>query len=79
MLPRIESRILVVRAQRVIIDADLAALYGVTTKALNQAVKRNAERFPHDFMFQLTAPERHTPSPSTGRSRPPTCCHQHAP
>jgi hypothetical protein len=58
MLPRIESRILVVRTQRVIIDADLAALYGVTTKALNQAVKRNAERFPHDFMFQLTAPEK---------------------
>jgi len=58
MLPRIESRILVVRDQKVIIDADLAALYGVPTKALNQAVKRNAERFPHDFMFQLTPPEK---------------------
>ena len=58
MLPRIESRILVVREQKVIIDADLAELYGAPTKALNQAVKRNAERFPMDFMFQLSAAEK---------------------
>ena len=58
MLPRIESRILVVRGHKAIIDADLALLYGVQTKALNQAVKRNAERFPQDFMFQLTADEK---------------------
>ena len=58
MLPRIESRILVVRRHKVIIDADLALLYGVQTKALNQAVKRNAERFPQDFMIQLTADEK---------------------
>ena len=58
MLPRIESRILVVREHKVIIDADLALLYGAPTKALNQAVKRNAERFPMDFMFQLTAHEK---------------------
>ena len=58
MLPRIESRILVVREHKVIIDADLALLYGVPTKALNQAVKRNAERFPMDFMFQLSATEK---------------------
>ena len=58
MLPRIESRILVVRAHKVIVDADLATLYGVPTKALNQAVKRNAERFPGDFMFQLSAAEK---------------------
>lgn len=58
MLPRIESRILVVREQKVIIDADLATLYGVPTKALNQAIKRNAERFPMDFMFQLTPAEK---------------------
>ena len=58
MLPRIESRILVVREHKVIIDADLALLYGVPTKALNQAVKRNAERFPGDFMFQLDAAEK---------------------
>jgi hypothetical protein len=55
---RIESRILLVRGQKVIIDADLAELYGVPTKALNQAVKRNAQRFPQDFMFQLTAIEK---------------------
>lgn len=58
MLPRIENRILVVREHKVIIDADLALLYGVPTKALNQAVKRNAERFPMDFMFQLSAAEK---------------------
>ena len=58
MLPRIESRILVVREHKVIIDADLALLYGVPTKALNQAVKRNAERFPMDFMFQLAEAEK---------------------
>ena len=46
-----------VRGQKVLLDAELAVLYGVTTKALNQAVKRNAERFPEDFMFQLTREE----------------------
>ncbi|OGS91825.1 MAG: hypothetical protein A2Z95_07730 [Gallionellales bacterium GWA2_60_18] len=54
----IESRILLIRDQKVMLDADLAELYGVETKALNQAVKRNAERFPEDFMFQLTATEK---------------------
>lgn len=49
--------ILSVRGQRVILDADLARLYGVTTKSLNQAVKRNADRFPPDFAFQLTPAE----------------------
>jgi hypothetical protein len=49
--------ILALRRQRIILDADLAALYGVPTKALNQAVKRNAERFPEDFMFRLTRTE----------------------
>ncbi|MGQ0709932.1 MAG: ORF6N domain-containing protein [Rhodoferax sp.] len=57
-LPRIESRIIVVRGHKVIVDSDLADLYGVPTKALNQAIKRNAERFPADFMFQLSAPEK---------------------
>lgn len=52
------TRILVIRGERVMIDADLAELYGVTTKALNQAVKRNASRFPPDFVFQLTAKEK---------------------
>jgi hypothetical protein len=45
------------RGQRVMLDTDLAALYGVETKALNQAVKRNIARFPSDFMFRLTAEE----------------------
>jgi ORF6N domain len=49
--------ILILRRQRIILDADLAALYGVPTKALNQAVKRNAERFPEDFMFRLSRAE----------------------
>jgi ORF6N domain len=57
-LPRIESRIIVVRGHKVLIDADLATLYDVPTKALNQAIKRNADRFPGDFMFQLTAAEK---------------------
>lgn len=54
---RILSAILVVRGERVMLDADLATLYGVETRALVQAVKRNADRFPDDFMFQLTAQE----------------------
>lgn len=54
---RIESRVLLVRGEKVPIDADLAELYGVTTGALNQAVKRNASRFPADFMFQLSDEE----------------------
>ena len=56
-MERVENRILSIRGHRVILDADLAVLYGVTTGALNQAVKRNAERFPGDFMFRLTAEE----------------------
>jgi hypothetical protein len=52
---RIESAIHVVRGQRVMLDADLAALYGVTTKRLNEQVKRNSGRFPTDFAFRLTA------------------------
>ena len=57
-VPVIESRILTLRGLKVILDSDLAALYGVTTKALNQAVKRNAGRFPADFLFQLTPTEK---------------------
>jgi hypothetical protein len=55
---RVDSRILWLRGQKVILDADLAEIYGIKTKALNQAVKRNAERFPSDFMLQLTANEK---------------------
>lgn len=53
----IENKIHTIRGARVMIDADLAELYGVTTKALNQAVKRNPERFPQTFMFQLSKEE----------------------
>jgi hypothetical protein len=53
----VEDRILTIRGQTVILDADLAALYGVPTKVFNQAVKRNAERFPEDFCFRLTLEE----------------------
>lgn len=54
---RITRAILLFRGHRVMIDAELAMLYGVETKALNQAVRRNPERFPADFMFQLTVRE----------------------
>ena len=54
----IPQRILTIRGHRVMIDADLAEVYGVPTKALNQAVKRNANRFPVDFAFRLTAKEK---------------------
>jgi len=53
----VEHRIVLLRGQRVIIDADLADLYAVETRVLNQAVKRNLERFPEDFTFQLSARE----------------------
>lgn len=56
-LESITHRILLLREQKVLLDADLAALYGVETKVLLQAVKRNLERFPEDFMFQLTNQE----------------------
>ena len=53
----IEQRIFVIRGQRVMLDRDLAQLYGVETKRLNEAVKRNIKRFPQNFMFQLTNEE----------------------
>jgi hypothetical protein len=55
--PQIQSAILLIRGQRVLLDRDLAVLYGVTTSNLNKAVRRNLSRFPSDFMFQLTADE----------------------
>lgn len=54
---RIEQKILFIRGEKVLLDADLAALYGVETRALVQAIKRNRTRFPGDFMFRLTRPE----------------------
>jgi hypothetical protein len=59
-MPRkhIESLILTIRHRKVLIDTDLADIYGVPTKALNQAIKRNSERFPEDFLFSLTKDEK---------------------
>src|SRR4029077_5700697 len=54
---RIENAILLIRGQKVLLDRDLASLYGVTTGNLNRAVQRNLDRFPGDFMFQLTEEE----------------------
>lgn len=54
---RIAASIQIIRGQKVLLDFDLAALYGVATKVLNQAVKRNLARFPRDFMFPLNAEE----------------------
>lgn len=54
---QIESQIFLIRGQKVMLDADLAELYGVETKRFNEQVRRNSERFPEDFMFQLTAEE----------------------
>ena len=56
-LEHVERVILVLRGHRVILDGNLAAMYGVEPKALNQAVRRNIARFPEDFMFQLTPEE----------------------
>ena len=57
LVARVERRILHIRGHKVMLDADLAELYGVPTKRLNEAVRRNAARFPEDFMFRLTAEE----------------------
>jgi len=57
LLIQVEQRILLIRGQKVMLDADLAELYRVPTKSLNLAVKRNADRFPEDFAFKLTEDE----------------------
>ncbi|MCX7174062.1 MAG: ORF6N domain-containing protein [Proteobacteria bacterium] len=59
-LERIEGRILLLRGQKVMVDSDLAELYDVPTKRLNEQVKRNSERFPEDFVFRLTTEEVET-------------------
>ena len=66
----IAPSILLLRGQKVILDADLARLYGVETRAFNQAVKRNLKRFPSDFMFQLTEEEFRTLISQTVTSKP---------
>lgn len=55
---KIGQRILLIRGEKVIVDEDLAEFYGVPTKRLNEQVKRNKDRFPDDFMFQLSAEEK---------------------
>ena len=67
---RIENRIRVIHGHKVIIDADLAELYGVETRALIQTVKRNLERFPAEFMFQLNAEETEALRSQTVISKP---------
>jgi len=57
LIRRVERRILLIRGEKVMLDVDLAELYGVQTKMLNRAVRRNLERFPGDFMFELTSGE----------------------
>lgn len=57
-IERIEDLIFVIRGHKVMVDTDLASIYGVTTKRLNEQVKRNRSRFPQDFMFQLDADEK---------------------
>jgi hypothetical protein len=70
-----------IRSERVMLDSDLASIYGVETKALNRAVKRNTDRFPKDFMFQISADEWQnlkyqigTSSSGHIRSPTPTLC-----
>ena len=83
---RIERAILIVRGHKVMLDADLAALYGVETRVLVQAVKRNSERFPEDFMFQMTHQElavwrsqivMSNPGARMGLRRPPFAFTEH--
>jgi hypothetical protein len=84
----IATRILNVRGQRVLLDSQLAALYGVPTKRLNEQVRRNIDRFPSDFLFNLTAEEldslnpelespNETPKGRGGRRHPPTAFTEH--
>lgn len=83
-LVRIEPVILTVREQKVILDSDLARIYGVATSRLNEQVKRNIERFPEDFAFQLTTDEYNLISQNAtssgthgGRRKPPTVFTEH--
>jgi hypothetical protein len=66
----IQSKIMVIRGEKVMIDRDLAQLYGVSTKALNQAVTRNRKRFPPDFMFRVIKEEKDELVTNCDRFRP---------
>ncbi len=67
---RMEQSILLIRGEKVMLDSDLVDMYGVETKVLNQAVKRNIDRFPDDFMFQLSAEELEDWRPQIVTSNP---------
>jgi hypothetical protein len=71
-LEQISQTILLLRGQRVILDAELAALYGVTTKRPNEQVKRNAARFPKDFLFRLSTEEAAALRSQIATSKAPT-------
>lgn len=78
VIKSIQNRIYEIRGQRVMLDYDLASLYEVPTKALNQAVKRNPKRFPSDFMFRLSINEWHdmrSQSVTAGKTRV-VCSHR---
>jgi len=75
----VESRILVLREHKVILDSDLAELYGVPVKRLNEQVKRNQERFPADFMFRLTPEESDALRSQTATSKPTRGGRRYAP
>ncbi len=72
----VETLIRLIRGQKVLLDADLAALYRVPTKAFNQSMQRNLDRFPEDFMFQLTKAEPN-PAARMGLRRPPYAFTEH--
>ena len=76
---RIERTILIIRCHNVMLDSDLAQLYGVTVGRLNEAVKRNEDRFPSDFMFQLTKPEFENLKSQIAISSPKWGGRRHAP
>ena len=71
----IQSKIYEIRGQRVMLDRDLADMYGVETRRLNEQVKRNIERFPEDFMFQLTKGELELLRSQLATSNRAWCCH----
>ncbi|MBF0595808.1 MAG: ORF6N domain-containing protein, partial [Candidatus Omnitrophica bacterium] len=73
----VESLIHIIRGQKVILDSDLARIYGVTTKRLNEQVKRNAERFPIDFMFRLTIEDSELTTDEKNRSQIATGSQKH--
>lgn len=71
IIQHIDTLIYVIRGQKVMLDEDLAKIYDVETKAFNQAIRRNKERFPKDFMFQLSAKEYATPIGTIFKITPP--------